>query len=164
TPTSTRRPNVVGSPDTALAGAAKVVEAEYEVPFQGHTAFSPAHALADPSNGQMTIYSNDMKSYRLRRGVAEFLGMPKDRVRVVWMPMIWETPLRTGNLRDPNGPQVTFAAESFIDELAAAAETDPLQFRLKLLGASTAEDSGFKRARSIAVVKAAAETYGWDNR
>ncbi|MEI9814338.1 MAG: hypothetical protein WDO18_17600 [Acidobacteriota bacterium] len=32
---------------------------------------------------------------------------------VVSLPMIWETPLRTGNLRDPNGPQVTFASESF---------------------------------------------------
>jgi nicotinate dehydrogenase subunit B len=287
-PTSTRRPNVVGNPDAALASGAKVVEAEYEMPFQGHTAFSPAHALADPSNGQMTIYSNDMKSYRLRRGVAEFLGMPRDRVRVLWMdgpqaygrtaaddagfeaaylakeigrpvrvqwmrheetawdtkgpaftfkargaldaqgnlvaldfnarsadynhvdydepdtvliaqlmgkrrampapgnsdvpsdmyaipnrrmiaevvslPMIWETPLRTGNLRDPNGPQVTFAGESFIDELAAAAEADPMQFRLKLLNANATDDSGFRRARSIAVVKAAAETYGWDTR
>ena len=287
-PTSTRRPNVVGNPDAPPASRAKVVEAEYEMPFQGHTAFSPAHALADPSNGQMTVYSNDMKSYRLRRGVAEFLGMPRDRVRVVWMdgpqaygrtaaddagfeaaflakeigrpvrvqwmrneetawdtkgpaftfkvrgvldaegnlvtfdfnarsadynhvdydepdtvliaqlmgkrrampapgnsdvpsdmyaipnrrmvaevvslPMIWETPLRTGNLRDPNGPQVTFASESFIDELAAAAEADPVQFRLKLLNAATTDDSGFKRARSIAVVKAAAETFGWDSR
>ena len=41
--------------------------------------------LADPSNGQMTIYSNDMKSYGMRNGVAEFLGMPRDQVRVVWM-------------------------------------------------------------------------------
>src|SRR2546425_10983623 len=82
TPTSTRRPTVVGNPDAAWSGAAKVIEADYEMPFQGHTAFSPAHALADPSNGQMTIYSNDMKSYRLRRGVAEFLGLPRPRVRV----------------------------------------------------------------------------------
>src|SRR5207253_10854649 len=69
-----------------------------------------------------------------------------------------------GNLRDPNGPQSTFAAESFIDELAAAAKTDPIAFRLKLLTASTADDTGFKRARSIAVVKAAAQAYGWDTR
>ena len=41
--------------------------------------------MADPSNGQMTIYSNDMKSYGMRNGVAEFLGMPRDQVRVVWM-------------------------------------------------------------------------------
>src|SRR5207244_7410015 len=70
-PTSVQRPNVVGDADAALASAAKVVEAEYEVPFQGHTSFGPAHATADPSNGQMTIYSNDMKSYGLRNGVAQ---------------------------------------------------------------------------------------------
>ena len=45
----------------------------------------PAHAMADPSNGQMTIYSNDMKSYGLRNGVATFLQIPRDQVRVVWM-------------------------------------------------------------------------------
>ena len=44
-----------------------------------------AHATADPSNGQMTIYSNDMKTYGMRRGIATFLGMPQDRVRVVYM-------------------------------------------------------------------------------
>ena len=61
---------------------------------------------------------------------------------VVSLPLVWETPLRTGNLRDPNGPQTTFASECFIDELAAAANADPLDFRMKLLTASTADDSG----------------------
>ena len=291
TPTSSQGPTVAGDPDGALASAAKVgkiIEAEYDMPFQGHTAFAPAHAMADPSNGQMTIYSNDMKSYGMRAGVAQFLGIPRDQVRVVWMegpqgygrtaaddagfeaaflakeigrpvrvqwmrheetawdtkgpaftfkirggldaqgnlvaldynaraadychlgyneaetvliaqlmgtrratpaggsagtpsdmyaiankrtatqvvklPLVWETPLRTGNLRDPNGPQVTFAAESFIDEMAAAAKADPVEFRMRLLTASATEDSGFKRARSIAVVKAAAAAYGWDTR
>ena len=68
--------------------------------------------------------------------------------QVVGLPMVWETPLRTGNLRDPDGPQVTFASESFIDELAAAAKADPVEFRLKLLTASTEDDGNFKRARS----------------
>jgi CO/xanthine dehydrogenase Mo-binding subunit len=92
--------------------------------------------------------------------------MPNRRqtTHVVSLPLIWETPLRMGNLRDPNGPQVTFASESFIDELAAAAKADPVEFRLKLLTASTTDDSGFKRARSIACIKAAAEAYGWDSR
>ncbi len=288
TPTSAGSPAVVGNPDAAFQSAAKTITAEYDIPFQGHTAFGPAHATADPSNGQMTIYSNDMKSYGMRNGVATFLGMPRDRVRVVWtdgpqgygrtaaddagfeaaylakeigrpvkvqwmrneetawdtkapafactlkgaldaqgtlvafdylaraadynhlgynepdtvliaqlmgtrrarpsggsaatpnesyaipnrrmatavvsMPLVWETPLRTGNLRDPNGPQATFASESFIDELAVAANADPMEFRLKLLMGSTADDSGFKRARSIAVLKAAAQTYGWEPR
>ena len=67
---------------------------------------------------------------------------------VVSLPLVWETPLRTGNLRDPNGPQSTFAAESFIDELAAAAKADPLEFRMKLLTAST---DGRRRIQARAV-------------
>ena len=288
TPTSPSRPSVVGNPAAAFSRAAKVLEAEYRIPFQGHTAFAGAHAMADPSNGQMTVYSNDMKTYGMRRGVATFLGMPQDRVRVVYMqgpqgfgrtaaedaaceaawiarelgrpvrmqwmrdeetawdtkspaflvkvrgaldatgaliaydyqarscdhnhvgynepdtvliaqlmgsrrrtpaagssaapsdmyaipnratrgdvvglPSVWETPLRTGNLRDPNGPQSTFAAESFIDEAAAAAKSDALDFRVQLLKAGTTDDSGFRRARSLAVLKAAADAFGWDAR
>lgn len=83
--------------------------------------------------------------------------------RVVGLPMIWETPLRTGNLRDPNGPQVTFAFESFIDELAAASKVDPVQFRLDMLKEAN-EDGVFRKARSLAVVRAAAKTHGWEAR
>src|SRR5690606_28443984 len=60
--TRTGEPNIVGNPDEAFAAAAKVIEADYEFPFQGHTSIGPAHAMADPSDGQMTIYSNDMKA------------------------------------------------------------------------------------------------------
>ena len=266
-------PEVVGDPDGALAGSAKVVESVYEYPFQGHTAIGPAHAMADPSNGQLTIWSNDMKAYGLRNGVAEFLNIPREKVRVIWqegpqlygrtaaddagfeaaymahelgrpvrvqwmrheetawdvkgptfvfklrggldaqgnlvaleyiartvdynhiwynepdtvligqlmgrrpakpapggasfppemyvipnrrrrtevvaLPLVHETPLRVGNLRDPNGPQINFAAESFIDELAAAAGADPVEFRLKLLTASDEDNDLFlRRARS----------------
>jgi nicotinate dehydrogenase subunit B len=88
----------------------------------------------------------------------------KMSTHVVAMPLVWETPLRTGNLRDPNGPQSTFAGESFIDELAAAAKADPLEFRMKLLKGDTTDDEGFRRARSIAVLHAAANTYGWEPR
>jgi CO/xanthine dehydrogenase Mo-binding subunit len=83
---------------------------------------------------------------------------------VVALPMVWETPLRTGNLRDPDGPQVTFAFEGFIDELAAAARRDPAEFRLELVEAST-EDNAFRRNRSLAVLRAAVEAYGgWESR
>jgi CO/xanthine dehydrogenase Mo-binding subunit len=59
---------------------------------------------------------------------------------------------------------VTFAAESFIDELAAAAKADPVEFRLELLVAGAGDDGGFKRARSVACIKAAAERFGWEAR
>jgi CO/xanthine dehydrogenase Mo-binding subunit len=97
---------------------------------------------------------------------SEMYAIPNRRMatHVVSLPLVWETPLRTGNLRDPNGPQATFAAESFIDELAAAAKADPLEFRMKLLTVTDADDAGFRRARSIAVLKAAAEAFGWEAR
>jgi CO/xanthine dehydrogenase Mo-binding subunit len=61
------------------------------------------------------------------------------------------SPLRTSHLRDPAGPQTTFAVESFMDELALATNTDPVEFRVRYL----------KDARDVAVIKAAAEKAGW---
>ncbi|HEY0910363.1 MAG TPA: molybdopterin cofactor-binding domain-containing protein [Bradyrhizobium sp.] len=61
------------------------------------------------------------------------------------------SPLRTSHLRDPLGPQLNFASESFIDELAFATGTDPVEFRLRYL----------KDERGIAVIKAAAEHAKW---
>ena len=97
---------------------------------------------------------------------SDVYAIPNRRMvgEVVSLPLVWETLLRTGNLRDPNGPQSTFGAESFIDEMAAAAKADFWDFRMKMLTASTTDDTGFRRARSIAVLKAAEEAYGWDRR
>jgi CO/xanthine dehydrogenase Mo-binding subunit len=64
------------------------------------------------------------------------------------------SPLRTAHLRDPVGPQIQFASESFIDEIAAAVGADPVAFRLRYL----------KAGRDIAVVKAVAERAGWQPR
>jgi hypothetical protein len=73
-----------------------------------------------PAAGSAAM-SSDMYAIPNRKMVGEIVGLPT----------VWETPLRTGNLRDPNGPQSTFAAESFIDEMAAAAKADPLDFRIE---------------------------------
>jgi CO/xanthine dehydrogenase Mo-binding subunit len=51
--------------------------------------------------------------------------------------------------------------------MAARAKADPVQFRLKMLtghAAGSNDDPGFRRARSIAVVEAAAKAYGWEAR
>jgi nicotinate dehydrogenase subunit B len=61
------------------------------------------------------------------------------------------SPLRTSHLRDPLGPQLNFASESFIDELAFATSTDPVDFRLRYL----------KDQRGIAVIEAAAKQAQW---
>lgn len=65
-----------------------------------------------------------------------------------------ESPLRTTHLRDPEGPATTFATESFVDEMAAAAGADPIEFRLKYL-----DDERLKAA-----LTKAAEKFGWDRR
>jgi CO/xanthine dehydrogenase Mo-binding subunit len=57
-------------------------------------------------------------------------------------------------LRDPVGPQIHFASESFIDEVAAAVNADPIEFRLRYV----------KDARDIALLKAVAEKSGWQSR
>jgi len=48
--------------------------------------------------------------------------------------------------------------------MAFAAKADPLEFRMRMLTAARDDDNGFKRARSIAVLKAAAEKFGWQPR
>ena len=75
----------------------------------------------------------------------------------------WETipplldrasPLRSSHLRDPVGPQIHFASESFMDEVAAALNMDAIAFRLRYV----------KDARDAAVIKAAADKAGWETR
>jgi nicotinate dehydrogenase subunit B len=64
------------------------------------------------------------------------------------------SPLRTTHLRDPEGPQTSFAVESFIDELAAATGADPIELRMRHLD----------NARAKAVLTAVAEKAGWERR
>ena len=64
------------------------------------------------------------------------------------------SPFFTGPLRSPDRLQNTFANESFMDELAAKAQVDAVQYRLKHL----------TDPRLIAVVKAAAAAANWTSR
>jgi nicotinate dehydrogenase subunit B len=276
-------PMKVGDVEQALAGAAKVVSAEYEWPFQSHSSMGPGCAIVESKDGQATCWTGAQKPHYVGEGVAAILGLPPEKVRAIWvtgpgsygrndagdaaidaavlaqavgrpvrlqymrheghawdtkspasvhrvragldqdgkvvafhfetksfsrldiatneadprdslagqlmgMPpksvdgylfpgeavpggaynfsnklMAWETipplldrasPLRTSHLRDPLGPELSFACESFIDELAAATNSDPVEFRLRYL----------TDPRDIAVLKAVAERAKWETR
>jgi CO/xanthine dehydrogenase Mo-binding subunit len=64
------------------------------------------------------------------------------------------SPFFTGPLRSPSRLQNTFAHECFMDELAARAKADPVEYRLRHL----------KDLRLIDVVKAAAKAAKWQPR
>jgi CO/xanthine dehydrogenase Mo-binding subunit len=282
-PKATRELVNQGDSAAALARAAGKLEASYEWPFQAHATMGPGCAVADfRSDGVTTVWTGAQKPHALQKGLAQMLGVPEDRVRVIWveaagsygragdedvaadaallsqaagkpvrvqwsradmtawggkgpaaivdftaaldaqggvtaMEMIsrafsgteiipqpntagnllagqligfpntnagdeyvqWggstypyavpnvhcvghivpplyvsSSPLRTTHLRDPNGPAGTFASESFMDEIAAAAGADPIEFRLRYINDP--------RAKSI--LTAAAERARWDRR
>jgi CO/xanthine dehydrogenase Mo-binding subunit len=263
---------------SAFKTAARVVEAEYEWPFQSHASMGPACAVADVRADGVTVWSGSQKPHFTQLGVARLLGLPPEKVHVIWMYgpgsygrndagdaaldaamlsklagrpvrvqgmrndgiawdpkgpacvhraraafdasgkvvgyefiskgfsriniqtnesdpshslvgmstgfppkhtdgfgvptetygfenklLAWETipplldscsPLRTAHLRDPVGPEIHFGSEQFIDELASAANEDPVAFRLKYVTAP----------RDAAVIKAAAEKANWQPR
>jgi len=268
----------IGDVDEAFKSAARVIEAEYEWPFQSHASMGPACAVVDIKGDQITVWTGSQKPHFTRDGVAGILGVPQEKVRGIWVPgpgcygrndagdaamdaallakaagkpvrlqymrdqatgwdpkgpaslhraraaidetgkviayefmskafprvdvnsneskpydtlagqltgvplrsgdgfavpeesygfankrTYWQTiaplldrgsPLRTSHLRDPVGPQIHFASESFMDELAAALKLDPVAFRLQYV----------TDPRDIAVIKAAAEKAGWQPR
>ena len=101
--------------------------------------------------GQQTGFANK---------AAPGFGAPEDAYEFRARRVSWETipslldgpsPLRTSHLRDPLGPQLHFASESFIDECAVAANADPVAFRL----------AHISDPRHRAVIEAAAKAAEW---
>jgi nicotinate dehydrogenase subunit B len=268
----------VGNVDDVFKSASRVIEAEYEWPYQSHASMGPGCGVVEVKGDQATVWTGSPKPHYCRDGVAAILNLPPEKVeahsmagsgaygrndagdacmeaavlaRAVgkpvrvqymraqgtgWDPkgpasihraraaidasgkvvayeflskgfsridvnsneskpwdvlaghligvplksgdgfgvpaesyafdnkrLAWETiaplldrasPLRTSHLRDPVGPQIHFASESFIDELATALNADPVEFRLRYV----------KDPRDIAVIKAAAEKANWQPR
>jgi nicotinate dehydrogenase subunit B len=268
----------VGNVDEAFKNAARVVEAEYEWPFQSHACMGPACAVVEIKDGRVACYTGSQKPHFVRDGIARTLDVPPANVDGIWVvgpgsygrndaddcamdaavlakltgkPVrlqymreqgtgwdpkgpasihkaraaldasgkvvayefiskgfsridvqtngsrpedtlaghfrgvalkvndnfgvpaesylfdnkrtAWETiaqflergsPLRGAHLRDPVGPQIHFASESFMDEVASAIGADPVEFRIRYL----------RDPRDIAIIKAAAEKAGWQTR
>ncbi len=74
---------------------------------------------------------------------------PNNRVTMHWLA---NSPLRVSSFRSLGGAANTFANESFMDEFAAAAHTDPLEFRLRHLS----------DPRATEVLRTVAQHAGWD--
>src|SRR6266540_1146952 len=77
--------------------------------------------------------------------------LPNVNAVVHWIP---DAPLRTSAIRAPGKIANSFAVESFVDEIAALARVDPVEFRLRRL----------TNPRGIEVLRRAAARMGWQPR
>jgi len=122
--------------------------------FSGWDVYFNANDPQDTLVGQLTGYA---------KGDRHNFGIPGESYRFNDSVAFWETvpalldrasPLRTSHMRAPQEPQLHFAHESFIDEVANAADIDPIELRL----------SHLQDEREIAVLEAVARLSNWDTR
>ncbi|MBV8538511.1 MAG: molybdopterin-dependent oxidoreductase, partial [Alphaproteobacteria bacterium] len=74
-----------GDVEAALASAAKVVSGTYETPFHHHGSIGPSCAIADVRRDKVTIWSGTQTPYGLRQAAAKFLGLPNDKLRLIFV-------------------------------------------------------------------------------
>ena len=87
-------------------------------------------------------------SFGAERNASTNYAFPAQRITVHYVPNSF---LRVSSFRSLGGSMNTFANKSFIDELAAAAGVDPVEYRLHFLA----------DPRERAVLLAATEKAGW---
>jgi len=105
------------------------------------------------SEGRIAFWDYDVRCAG-ERGSVQFYDIPHHRTAVRgsgWRGEAGTHPFATGAWRAPANNTNTFARESHIDALAAAAGIDPLEFRL----ANLADE------RMLRVLRAAAERFAW---
>ena len=71
-----------GDPDAALAGAAKVVEAEYSYPFIAHATLEPQNCTAHFHDGRLDMWAPSQNPQRGRSAVASTLGIDESTITV----------------------------------------------------------------------------------
>jgi len=76
----------VGNVEEAFKTAARVIEAEYEWPFQSHASMGPGCATVEIKDGQVTLWTGSQKPHYTRDGVANILGVSPDNVHGIWVP------------------------------------------------------------------------------
>jgi CO/xanthine dehydrogenase Mo-binding subunit len=68
--------------DPSVSGQ-KIIEATYTRPYQAHGSIGPSCAVAQFSDGAMTVWTHTQGVYPDRQGIAEMLRMPPENVRCI---------------------------------------------------------------------------------
>ncbi|WP_343672543.1 xanthine dehydrogenase family protein molybdopterin-binding subunit [Paraburkholderia heleia] len=74
---------VVADQGAPAGQPAATLQARYSKPYLTHGSIGPSCALAQLDNGVMTVWTHTQGVYPLRAGIAEMLGMPREKVRCV---------------------------------------------------------------------------------
>jgi nicotinate dehydrogenase subunit B len=130
----------------------KVAAWEYQVWSPSHV--SRAHTPDQLVAGQLAAGQASQRfgySFGAERNAPTNYAFPVQRVTVHYLT---SSPLRASSFRSLGGGENTFANESFMDELAAVAGEDAVEFRLRHL----------PDERARAVLEAAARKAGWETR
>jgi CO/xanthine dehydrogenase Mo-binding subunit len=114
-------------------------------PFQARSPAPAPTTFANNSNAVPSYVTGEVSGRRQGTGRIAAQRVITHNVRSTFF---------TGPLRSPERLQNTFAHESFVDELAAAARVDPVEYRLRHLA----------DPRLIAVLQAAATAARWERR
>jgi CO/xanthine dehydrogenase Mo-binding subunit len=114
-------------------------------PFQARSPAPAPTTFANNSNAVPSYVTGEVSGRRQGTGRIATQRVITHNVRSTFF---------TGPLRSPERLQNTFAHESFVDELAAAARVDPVEYRLRHLA----------DPRLIAVLQAAATAARWERR
>jgi nicotinate dehydrogenase subunit B len=75
--------DVVVEERRGTGSAAKTLEATYTRNYQMHASIGPACAVAHLEQGTLTVWSHTQGVYPDRDAIAEMLGMPKEKIRVI---------------------------------------------------------------------------------
>ncbi|MCX5754823.1 MAG: xanthine dehydrogenase family protein molybdopterin-binding subunit [Gemmatimonadetes bacterium] len=105
-----------GDVEAGLKAADVTVTREYRTPVQLHSALEPHVAVAEWEGDRVTIWESTQGIFRVREGVAEALGIPQSKVRVIKQYM-------GGGFGAKNGA----AAHTFIAALFARSTGRPVQ-------------------------------------
>ncbi len=81
--TGRERTTTRGEADQAMAGAAQVLEGEFEIAYIQHAPMEPRAAVAEWSGDRLTVWVGCDGPFRARGTVARELGVPEEQVRVI---------------------------------------------------------------------------------
>jgi isoquinoline 1-oxidoreductase beta subunit len=127
------------------------------------------------ASGQMTTWRNHFVSFGEGTQFAPSSNLPPDEFPAAFIPnfayhaSLIPTGIPLYALRAPRSNAYCFVFQSFLDEIALAANADPVKFRLDLLDAAIAKQTSptppkfqFDPKRMRDVVARAAEMAGWN--